>query len=33
MLVKSVEEIADANGEINQEIATKLVDKYVNPSF
>jgi hypothetical protein len=33
MLVKSVEEIADSNGEINQEIATKLIDKYVNPSF
>jgi vacuolar-type H+-ATPase subunit F/Vma7 len=33
MLVKSFEEIADSNGKINQEIATKLMEKYVNPSF
>jgi hypothetical protein len=33
MLVKSFDEIANANGKLNQETATKLVNKYVNPSF
>jgi hypothetical protein len=33
MVVKSFDKIADSNGKINQETATKLVNKYVNPSF
>jgi hypothetical protein len=33
MAVKSFDEITDSNGKINQETATKLVSKYVNPSF